>query len=183
MSEQQQPTFSREVRDTVVKSGLTGVAATVLAVTAFSPAGFGGVIGTSLASGLGIDHGAAGSDDPYARLAPMVAPLDATELDTIRGELARTSVSLEITRAATEGKIEFMRTIAEHQGLAAVAPMTQVAQAEPSFAPVDAVQAASAPAPRPAPAVITPVSYTIGEPIERDVHLELAQLLLAHENL
>mgnify|MGYP000865863612 CR=1 FL=1 len=50
MSEQVGGGFEREVRDTVVKSGLTGVAATVLAVTIFSPAGFGGMIGTSLAS-------------------------------------------------------------------------------------------------------------------------------------
>ena len=42
--------YSREVRDTVVKSGLTGVAATVLAVTIFSPAGFGGYLGARFAA-------------------------------------------------------------------------------------------------------------------------------------
>ena len=59
MSEQVGGGFEREVRDTVVKSGLTGVAATVLAVTIFSPAGFGGMIGTSLASSFGNDASAA----------------------------------------------------------------------------------------------------------------------------
>src|SRR5690606_27627224 len=51
----EKPSFEREVRDTVVKSSLTGVAATVLAVTVFSPAGLGGIVGTSMASGFGAD--------------------------------------------------------------------------------------------------------------------------------
>ena len=37
--------YGREVRDTIIKSSLTGVAATVMAVTVFSPAGLGGMIG------------------------------------------------------------------------------------------------------------------------------------------
>jgi len=160
MSEQR-PEYAREVRDIIVKSGLTGVAATVMAVTAFSPAGFGGIIGTSLASGLGLDHQRASSDDPYARLPAFPTPLTETELSNIRGELARTAASLEITRAATEDKIEYVRLIAEHQGLSAVAPMARVASA-PAAAPAQAANA---------------------QPAHRDSHLELAALLLAHENL
>jgi hypothetical protein len=95
--------FGREVRDTVVKSGLGGVAATVLAVTIFSPAGFGGLIGTSLASGFGGDSNASSAEDPYANLPAFPAPLSSTELENIRSELARTTASLEITRAATDG--------------------------------------------------------------------------------
>ena len=60
--------FEREVRDTVLKSSLTGVAATALAVTIFSPAGFGGLVGTSLASGFGGDSGATAAENPYANL-------------------------------------------------------------------------------------------------------------------
>ena len=71
----ERPDYSREVRDTIVKSSLTGVAATVIAVTAFSPAGFGGVIGTSVAAGLGLDRTARASDDPYAHLPPFPSPL------------------------------------------------------------------------------------------------------------
>src|SRR5262249_6136770 len=113
----ERPDYSREVRDTIVKSSLTGVAATVIAVTAFSPAGFGGVIGTSVASSLGLDRTARASDDPYAHLPPFPSPLTQTELTDIRGELARTAASLEITRAATEHKIEYVRGIAEHAGI------------------------------------------------------------------
>ena len=46
--------YGREVRDTIVKSGLTGVAATMLAVTIFSPAGFGGMIGVVLLIAAGV---------------------------------------------------------------------------------------------------------------------------------
>ncbi len=188
--------YGREVRDTVVKSGLTGVAATVLAVTIFSPAGFGGLVGTSLASGFGIDPNAASADDPYANLPPFPAPLSQDELSDIRGELARTTASLEITRAATEAKIEHIRRIALTSGAVTFAPLPQTASVNPSLrltlsepatyeAPVPArVQeprvAAAAPA---AEVTSTPVSYggNVNTDTYRDPHLELAELLLAHE--
>lgn len=165
----EQPDCGREVRDTIVKSSLTGVAATVLAVTAFSPAGFGGIVGTSLASGLGLDHGRTASDDPYARLPAFPSPLTQTELSDIRGELARTAASIEITRAATDDKIQYVRTIAEHQGLgASFASMHHVSTVTALAAPVSA------------PAAAAPV--TAAAPT-RDRDLELAALLLAHESL
>lgn len=165
----EQPDYGREVRDTIVKSSLTGVAATVLAVTAFSPAGFGGIVGTSLASGLGLDHGRTASDDPYARLPAFPSPLTQTELSDIRGELARTAASIEITRAATEDKIQYVRTIAEHQGLgASFASVHHASLAAPVSVPVAAPSTAPAPLPTAAP---------------RDRDLELAALLLAHESL
>src|SRR5262249_23900288 len=46
-----------ETRDVIIKSGLSGVAATVLVVTMCSPGVLGGMIGTSLASSLGFGSG------------------------------------------------------------------------------------------------------------------------------
>jgi hypothetical protein len=182
--------YGQEVRDTIVKSGLTGVAATVLAVTIFSPAGFGGMIGTSLASGFGLDSNRVAADDPYASLPPYPAPLSADELSNIRSQLARTTASLEITRAATEAKIEHIRRIALTPGAVSFAPMPQTAQvggglrltmSDPSFAaptPVAPVAAQAAPV----EVTVTPVSYGGGATeAYRDPHLELADLLLAHE--
>jgi hypothetical protein len=174
------PGYAREVRDTVIKSGLTGVAVTVLAATAFSPAGFGGIIGTSVASGLGLDHTARASEDPYAHLPPFPSPLTQTELTDIRGELARTAASLEITRAATEDKIDYVRTIAEHQGLRApmaalhhTSPLATMALAAP-IAPSIAPASASVPLANVAP---------VAAPVHTDGNAQLAALLLAHERL
>jgi len=191
--------YGREVRETIVKSSLTGVAATVLAVTIFSPAGLGGMIGTSLASNVGADPNTASADDPYARLPAFPAPLSPTELETIRSQLARTSASLEITRAATDERIEHIRSIAMTQGAVTYAPMRhasyvgeglRLTTSEPE--PIVSVAAAE-PAPAPTPAVAGPtsseaamvaVSYIRDKAtVEyRDPHLELADLLLAHEN-
>jgi hypothetical protein len=176
----QKADFGREVRDTVLKSGFTGVAATVLAVTVFSPAGFGGLIGTSLASGLGLDPNSSSADDPYARLPAYPAPLTDQELDDIRSQLARTAASLEITRAATEAKIEHMRSIALTDGVVTFAAL-------PHEQPDAELRlAASEPLALAAPErVATPVSYVSDGAAEaaqhRDPHLELAALLLAHE--
>lgn len=104
--------YGREVRDTIVKSSLTGVAATMIAVAVFSPAGLGGMVGTSLASGLGGDPGVAPADDPYANLPALRAPMSQEEVSQIRGELAATAAAMEITRAATEAKVEHIRAIA-----------------------------------------------------------------------
>lgn len=166
--------YRREVRDTIVKSGFTGVAATVLAVTIFSPAGLGGMIGTSLASGLGLDSNSTSADDPYANLPAYPAPLTADEINDIRGQLARTTASLEITRAATEAKIDHIRSIAE--GAVTFAPMPQAAPLR--FTTIDPVSLAApatiAPAPQPPSGIEASVS---------DPSLELAELLLAHETL
>jgi hypothetical protein len=165
------PEYSREVRDTIVKSSLTGVAVTVLAVTAFSPAGFGGIIGTSVASGLGLDHSAARTNDPYAGLPPYPSPLSQTELTDIRGELARTAASLEITRAATEDKIDYVRGIAEHQGLST----SMAAMHHASFMATTTLAAPVAPA--------VPLANVVAAPVHTDGNAQLAALLLAHERL
>ena len=118
--------FEREVRDTIVKSGLTGVAATVLAVTIFSPAGLGGMIGTSLASGFGQDPNATPADNPYANLPAYPSPLTPQEISDIRGQLASTAAQMEFTRAATDAKIEHVRSIAMVDGAVTFTPMPSV---------------------------------------------------------
>lgn len=193
MSEQTSD-YAREVRDTVVKSGLTGVAATVLAVAAFSPAGFGGMIGTSLASGFGIEPNSAAAEDPYANLPAYPAPLTNQEVSDIRGQLAATAASLEITRAATEAKIDQMRALAGQADsfrtlqpqVAHAGPVLRMTLSEPD--PVEVAQQAAVEQPAVASeavAAVTPVSYTSGggsnEFISyRDSHLELANLLLSY---
>jgi hypothetical protein len=182
--------YGREVRDTVVKSGLTGVAATVLAVTFFSPAGFGGMIGTSLASGFGLDTTNASAEDPYASLPPYPAPLTAQELSDIHNRLAQTTASLEITRAATEAKIEHIRSLAVSGDLVTFTP-TRHAQVEGLRLRTSEPQIAAAPAPMtpvvsttlpPLAVTATPISFAGGvDPSYRDPHLELADLLLADE--
>lgn len=187
--------FEREVRDTIVKSSLTGVAATVLAVTIFSPAGFGGMIGTSLASNFGADPNAAPADNPYANLPAYPAPLTAEEVSDIRSRLASTAAAMEFTRAATDPRIEHVRAIALTDGMVTFTPMPEVqlpqlVQAEP--APVPQLRLSlSAPASEPTPAAPTPapvqVSYSQGGGADytahRDPHMELAELLFAHEQL
>jgi hypothetical protein len=172
------PEYSREVRDTIVKSSLTGVAVTVLAVTAFSPAGFGGIVGTSVAAGLGLDHRSARTNDPYAGLPPYPSPLSQTELTDIRGELARTAASLEITRAATADKIDYVRTIAEHQGLST----SMVATHHASFVATTALAAPVVAAPA-APAVPLANVAPAAAPAHTDANAQLAALLLAHERI
>ncbi|MBY0569531.1 MAG: hypothetical protein K2P70_19635 [Hyphomonadaceae bacterium] len=169
--------FGREVRDTVVKSGLTGVAATVLAVTIFSPAGFGGLIGTSLASGFGGDANAASAEDPYANLPAFPAPLSSVELENIRSELARTTASLEITRAATDDKIEYIRSIAD-SGAVSFTPMASSAPVGAGLRTTTSNEVAFAPV----EVSTTAVSYMTNEAGNvqyADPHLELAELLLS----
>lgn len=168
--------YGREVRDTIVKSSLTGVAATALAVTIFSPAGFGGLIGTSLASNFGLEPNAAAADDPYARLPAFPAPLSQTELDTIRGQLARTTASLEITRAATEERIDHIRAIAlTDRTSVTFAPAPRAEHAELRLSTSEAVEDE-------APVesfVATPVNYE-PQALNVDRDLELAELMIAY---
>jgi len=154
--------YGREVRDTIIKSSLTGVAATVMAVTVFSPAGLGGMIGTSVASGAGAGN-TASADDPYANLPPFPAPLTTEEISDIRGQLSSTAASLEITRAATEARIEQMRALT-------VAPPVVSAPAA-VHAPV--IEARAAPLNENAQ-----VAHNGGDPAYRDRHQEFAALLL-----
>lgn len=190
MSERAPKTFEAEARETAAKSAVSGVAATMLAITTFSPAGLGGVVGTSLASGLGVDPTATSSDDNvYANLPPFSTPLTAQELSEIRGQLARTTASLEITRAATDEKIEKLRELAQSSDLveftSPVRASSRVAEnavnrAQPVQPVVAPVQEAAAPV-----SAATPVSFSQVNNLEqpRDRDLELAELLLAHENI
>jgi hypothetical protein len=172
--------YGREVRDTVVKSSLTGVVATAIAITVFSPAGFGGFIGTSVASGFGLDPNASAADDPYSELPAFPSPFSAQEIDAVRSQLARTTASLEITRAATEERIEHIRHLALTERAVSFTPATQVVEA-PVLRLSTAEPVIATPAP--ADAVVTPASETESETAQfPDRDLELAALLLAHES-
>jgi hypothetical protein len=184
MTERSAQNFGAEVVDTVVKSGLTGVAATVLAAAIFSPAGLGGMIGTSLALGGESNNSSNASQDPYSVLPAYPAPLSAQELDTIHTQLAQSAASLEFTRAATNDRIERMRSLAVDADDLVTFEPTRTAQAAPREAlRLSLSEPVSAPAPTPAPVEAMPISY--GGAVDtsvpyRDPHLELAELFLAH---
>jgi hypothetical protein len=184
MSDRKAGSFNLDVRDTIVKSGLTGVAASILAVAVFSPAGLGGLVGTSLA--LGSDNSASAPDDPYARLPAFPSPLTHDEIDAIQVELAQTSAALELTRAATDERIEHIRSLALSDDLVTFerAPAHAVHVAETRGEDLRVMntedlrlslsQPAVAPAqPAPADDLLVDVSY--------DPNEELAELLLTHE--
>lgn len=171
MSEKQSD-FRREARDTILKSGLTGVAATVLAVTLSSPAGLGGMIGTSSASG-GVDSNA--QSDAYANLPPYPAPLTAAEVSEIRGQLAATAASLALTREATDDVIAHIR------GIAASGASTVFATQAPLVAP--SLRVAFSDVEDAAPAQATPVAQTTAAEETVDRNLELAALLFSYDSL
>lgn len=157
--------YGREVRETIVKSSLTGVAATVLAVALASPAGLGGMIGTSVASGSGAS---AADDNPYAVLPAYPTPLSADEVTQIRDQLVASAAALEISRSETEARVAFVRDVALRSDMRMVA----------TFAPAAAAPAAAAPAEEEfAPIQAPVVTASFAAPLH-DPHLELAALLL-----
>ncbi len=204
MSGEQSP-FEREVRDTIVRSSFTGVAASVIAITAFSPAGFGDWIGASIASSFGIDSTASAGDgafNVYAVLPAYPAPMTRAELNEIHSQLAASEASMIFVRAATDEKLEHVRALSQNEELAVVATRPHVAAApeanlrlalsEPvsytnaNEAPVEGYVAVTGPEAR-----LSQASFTAPAPVGggydasvpyRDPHLELADLLLAHES-
>lgn len=102
---------SHEIRDTVLKSGFTGVAATVLVVAMCSPAGLGGLIGTSVASGLGFGSTPT-SDHNTLNFPQAPQPLTTAELQSIHERLDSSIATLDDVRAATDAEINFMRSVA-----------------------------------------------------------------------
>ena len=186
--------YQREVRDTIVKSGLSGVAATALAITFFSPAGFGDWVGATFASSFGYDSTANNADNPYANLPAFPAPLSEAELSSIRSQLGSAQASLELTRAADEAKIEHFRSLELNDSVVTFTPAPRAAVtpdaslrltlSEPTSmtneAPVESYVMEPS-----AEASVQPASYSSGNNVAapyRDPHLELADLLLAHEN-
>jgi hypothetical protein len=187
--------YQREVRDTILKSGLSGVAATALAITFFSPAGFGDWVGATFASSFGYDSTASDADNPYANLPAFPTPLSEAELSSIRGQLGSAQASLELTRAADEAKIEHFRSLELNDSVVTFTPAPRRAAVTPDAslrltlsepasitneAPVESYVMEP-----PAEASIQPASYSSGYDVAtpyRDPHLELADLLLAHEN-
>ena len=192
------PIHNKDFRDTIIKSGFSGVAATVLAVTIWSPAGFGGIIGTSLASGFGFGPDA-NVNSATSGLPAFPAPVTKAELTEIRDRLAITTATLANVRAATDTEIEYVRTIARNGGLLSAAPMPHVAQVGAGMqvtqraeepATVRAVSAVSTEAQiaplqtaqlEPAGEIV-PVSFGGGVDYGmRDSDLELASLLLSDD--
>lgn len=177
--------YGREVRDTIVKSSLTGVVATALVATVFSPAVLGGMVG--VAQGFGAGGPGAQANDPYANLPPFPAPLSAEEVTTIRTQLERTAASLELTRAATEEKIEHIRSIAV-AGNAVTFEAPRVALNTPVTAePVALRGTLAAPEPVAEPAPLPQPEHTASgaggrqEILSyREQHLEFADLLLSY---
>ena len=192
--------FEREVRDTVVKSGFTGVAATAIAIVAFSPAGFGDWVGASVASTFGVDTTASAEDNAYASLPAYPAPMTRDEVNAIHSQLASSEASMTLIREATDDRIEQVRTVSLGNGVpliarhAAPAPASdlRLSLSEPvSYsAPVDEAPVESYVAVTGPEAALVPASYTAavgGGGFDasvpyRDPHLELADLLLMHES-
>lgn len=202
--------YDAEVRDTVVKSTLAGVAATALAVAVFSPAGLGGMIGNSLASGRASDSKTQPGDNPYEHLPAFPAPLTGEEFTRIRAQLDHAAELIDTTRAATQARIEHVRSIAIADGTAPLGPVLG-RQAESSALDAPAIayaapqastnatatlgsvplapQAENSAPDTPAIAQIEPPAYandTVamnqGVSLERDRDLELAELMFAHES-
>lgn len=191
----QPSTYEREVRDTILKSSVTGVAATAIAIVAFSPAGFGDWIGASVASSFGSTPSSDEAINPYVALPPFAAPFTQEELSAVRAELAEVEASLALLRSGTDSKIERVRALALSDGLVTFAPVRAASAApglrltlsEPAAfatamaeAPVEAYVVDAAPV----EATVAPASYSGGFDTAvpyRDPHLELADLLLAHE--
>lgn len=139
-----------EVCDIVLKSGFTGVAATVLAVAISSPAGLGGMIGTSLASNFGLDPVDGARDgENLVSFANTPAPLTETEIVEIRDRLAASMASVDAARAETDDAIAQLRELASNENALAF-------NAE----------------------LIAPVSAAIVVEAPRDPNQELAELLL-----
>ena len=153
--------MNAELRDTVLKSGFAGVAATVLVVAMCSPAGFGGLIGTSVASGLGFSA-QPGVDENSIRFAPIPAPITVAELLSIHEKLQASDAELDNARAATDAEIDFIRGVAQNDSdtsLASTAAIAPLAMTGPTMR------------------VSSNVSRSLA-PAHIDPHLELAELLL-----
>jgi len=100
-----------DVRDTVVRSSLTGVAAAAIAVTIISPAGLGGLIGTSIASGVDTDD-VLRPHDGAAAYPDLRTPLSQAEMNDISVRLADSVADLDRARLATDATIQQLRLLA-----------------------------------------------------------------------
>ena len=189
--------FKDDTRETIVKSGLSGVAATVLAVTIWSPAGLGGMIGTSIAADHVPDSTAAA--DAVAGLAAYPVPLTSAELVDIRARLDDSEEILDASRTLTDGDIRNIRSIASRGMPSNPGPSDEIiaprlAQAAPApVAPMRIAEAHQSPIsidPVSEQATLLPMSAPVDEQTaatsgggedyaQRDSHMELAELLLA----
>lgn len=148
--------FHAEVRDVVVKSAFTGVAATVLVVTMCSPAGLGGMVGTSIAS-LGFSSlDPSNSGEPAVNFPRVPLVMSSEELSGIHERIAGSVAMMDNIRAATDAEIDHMRQIASDVNMLAFGSVVGAADIIALNEPVE---------PEPPLAL-------------RDQHLELAELFL-----
>ncbi|MDX2275840.1 MAG: hypothetical protein NW206_10355 [Hyphomonadaceae bacterium] len=196
---------AQDVRDTIIKSGLSGVAATVLAVTIWSPAGLGGMVGTSMASGTDSSSPAA---DAVGRMAPFPAPITEVELEYIQTKLHQSGRSLRLMRESTDQAIAQIRAVAKRDGIAAPMGLRGVIGSgmdvtdalvapAPLVAPTIAAQAERQPAQQIVAAAPAPLTVSYNAPLASsgavvtyiggdeynstpDPNMELASLLLAY---
>lgn len=115
---------------TILKSGFSGAFMTVLAVALGSPAGLGGMIGSSFASVDGRDPVSTDEGSPLPR-APQ--PLTELEITAIQDQLAGSVAALESAHVATDAKIDHLRAIAQGGNMmsfAATQPAPRDANAE-----------------------------------------------------
>lgn len=172
----------REIFHTVATSTITGVAATILSATVFSPFGLAGFVGTSLASGLSAGANiATATDGPYANLPAFPAPFTDSELSEIRGELARTGAEIELAQAASEVRIARIQAVALTDGTAGFGamPVEYPTARIGGGLRVAAIQPAALPQPG-----LASADYAGGEGVAgyHGSHGELADLMFAHEN-
>ena len=108
--------YEAEQRSAIVKSSLTGVAATVVAVTMCSSAGLGGFVGASAANGLdtGMSPNNIRARDGGPAFPDVRVPLTNAEISEIRSRLDDSGSTLDQVRRDTDAAIEMLRTIADN---------------------------------------------------------------------
>jgi hypothetical protein len=122
----------RELGFTVLKSGFSGAAVTVLAVAFSSPAGLGGMVGSSFAGPADARDPIRGNDG--VSFAPASTQLSAEEMADITARLEGTVEAIESARAATDAKIKHMSMIAGGPGATSVAEAQPVRDANAELA-------------------------------------------------
>jgi len=113
----------RKIRGIVMKSGASGVAASVVAAVLSTPGVLSGMIGTSDADNLAQRH----RETEYG-FPPVTPQLSAEEMRGIKSELASNDATLNAVVASTDAEIERLKDLAAHPH---ATHLTQAAYAAP----------------------------------------------------
>jgi hypothetical protein len=111
MAKQRNP--ARETRETVIHSGLAGMAAGVVAAAMGTSTGAAAL--DTLGQAVGVELSGAHADEAAA--APLIAPFTLHERIEIRARIADSIEAIRNSREATDPEIEFMRSLAARPGL------------------------------------------------------------------